>query len=539
LLARVAPAVFLTALLVPSLCWVWRDRSVWPWDPAWFGEVTVQLYSTLRQAPGTWLPAMIAAFGSKPPAVAWVGQWFVPLHKLTGSTDLGLHLSILVTQFLTLALTWRLGTEALPGRSRWLPAVGCLVMGSAPLFVGMSHQYFAEPVQNLAVVWVFVVALAGHSWTRLQALSQLTAASALAMLAKSSSPLYCLLPAVLALGMTALSRRGRPPFRWTRLARDLVCLGASLGLVWLTYRWYAKNLETMLVHVRESTTGTGALLYGSRGELGGKLTLWLSKLSYNLFLPPIFALVSLAGFAACAAGWVRRRERGVTRFGALAAVSLLHVAGTLLALSLSINEEPRYLLPLLPSLVVLVLWVLARVPARPLAFGFVVLFAAQWATVHAMTLGWAPVPRTFSPWVLPVTLDPSQRDLVERVVEASSRDPALAGRYVLVGVDLPALNANTLNYHAEQMRRLTGRRSYFTGLGYAEDDPRAAWERMIRMNPIYFISLDEEHLPPPESPLAPFNRVNRAILAKVRRDPDFVQEPFAPADGVVVFARKP
>jgi hypothetical protein len=530
--------MFLAALLAPSVYWVCRDRSVWPWDPAWFGEVTVQLYATLRQAPETWLPAMTAAFGSKPPAVAYVGQWFVPLRKLTGSIDISLHLSILATQFVTLALAWRLGREALPGRSRWLPAVGCLVMGAAPLFVGMSHQYFAEPAQNLAVVWLFVVALAGHRWTRLQSLSQLTAASALAMLAKSSSPLYNLLPAAMALGATALSRRGRTPFRWLLLIRDLVCLGASLGLVWLTYQWYAKNLEEMLAHVRQSTTGAGALLYGSRGEVGDKLTLWMSKMSYNLFLPPVLAAVCLAGLAACAARWARRREGGLTRLDVLAAVSLLHVAGVLLSLSLSINEEPRYLLPLLPSLVVVVLWVLARIPARSLAVGFAILFAVQWATVHAMTLGWVPVPRTFSPWVLPVTPDPSQRDRVERVVAATSRDPDLAGRYVVVGVELPWFNATTLSYQAEQMRWVEGRRLYFTGLGYAEDDPQKAWDRMGQLSPAYFVSLDEEHLPPPESPFAPFNRVNRAILAKVRHDPDFVQEPSVSADGVVIFARK-
>src|SRR6266851_854097 len=159
--SRILLALFYSILLLPSFVWVFLDRSVWPWDQAWYGEVTVQLYSTLRHEPGKWLQAMIAAFGTKPPAIAWIGQWFVPFGKRMGSIDLALHLSVLLIQFLTLVMVWRLGREVFPERSRWLPAIGCLFVGSAPLFIGLSHQYFPEPLQNLAVLWIFYIALAG------------------------------------------------------------------------------------------------------------------------------------------------------------------------------------------------------------------------------------------------------------------------------------------------------------------------------------------------------------------------------------------
>ena len=53
LVRRIAPALFAAALVAPSVVWISLDRSIWPWDPAWYGEVSVDLWATLRHG-GNW-----------------------------------------------------------------------------------------------------------------------------------------------------------------------------------------------------------------------------------------------------------------------------------------------------------------------------------------------------------------------------------------------------------------------------------------------------------------------------------------------------
>jgi len=48
-------ALLLAALAIavaPNLVWIWLDKTVWPWDPAWYGKHSVDLFVTLLQAVG-------------------------------------------------------------------------------------------------------------------------------------------------------------------------------------------------------------------------------------------------------------------------------------------------------------------------------------------------------------------------------------------------------------------------------------------------------------------------------------------------------
>jgi len=61
------PAALAGAVLSPSVAWVLEDRRVWPWDQAWYGEVSTDLFYLLTHAPHAWLSAMIGLMPSKPP----------------------------------------------------------------------------------------------------------------------------------------------------------------------------------------------------------------------------------------------------------------------------------------------------------------------------------------------------------------------------------------------------------------------------------------------------------------------------------------
>src|SRR5258707_652357 len=60
----------------------------------------------------------------------------------------------------------------------------CLFVASTPLFVGMSHEYFVEPLQTLAAAWFILLMTFSRQWDRRVVAVQLLAATSLAMLAK-------------------------------------------------------------------------------------------------------------------------------------------------------------------------------------------------------------------------------------------------------------------------------------------------------------------------------------------------------------------
>src|SRR5258707_33331 len=160
------------SMVSPSLVWIALDRSVWTWDPAKYGKSSVELFFGLVNSPQSWIALMLDTLGAQAPGASWLGQFFVPLGSILGSIDVGLLLSIWVTQAFTLALTYK-SIWKLSDHSSLVANTGCLVIASAPLFVGMSLQYFVEPLQLLAVAWFVMIMSFAPEWNRATILSQL------------------------------------------------------------------------------------------------------------------------------------------------------------------------------------------------------------------------------------------------------------------------------------------------------------------------------------------------------------------------------
>ena len=43
------------AMISPSLIWIALDKSVWPWDPAYYGGASVELFFSLMYMPTGWI----------------------------------------------------------------------------------------------------------------------------------------------------------------------------------------------------------------------------------------------------------------------------------------------------------------------------------------------------------------------------------------------------------------------------------------------------------------------------------------------------
>lgn len=526
-LTQLGPYGLVAVGVVPSIGWIVRDHSVWPFDQAWYGEISVMLYAALVKTPTEWPSLMLQAFGIKAPGIAWIGQFFVPIGAAIGSIELGLLASILIVQVATLCVL--LGAYRAQAGSRLGPAlVGCLVVAASPLFVAMSHQYFVEPLQNLAVAWFIAIMTFAPRWRRSTLLANLVGASAFALLAKVSSPLYCLGPGLIGVWLLFGRRAESVTDPWYSRPRIVLGLIAAFGLAVVTAGWYLINHAALVNFVLSTSSGPVAEFFGVHESFPAKLLFWLAGTQHSFFSPgQLVALAFIIGLA----GFLSVRQRLITRAPlrswpafstACAVVAFGQVVLVLCVFSFQVNEEQRYLLPLAPYLGLLVALSLAKLDLLRVTqlTGAVLIF--QWAAVYAQALGVTGINSDFTYWLLSPHGD--RRDFDD--VEAAVTDTCAigdAGRYNIVGVELGWFNANSFSFFDAKHFASDNPRCFYTSLGFAESDPTRAWDRMLALNVDYFVTID-----PVQSALNDdsFNRVSLPMLERVRTSPLFVAEPF-------------
>jgi len=104
-------------------------------------------------------------------------------------------------------------------------------------------------------------------------------------------------------------------------------------------------------------------------------------------------------------------------------------------------------------------------------------------------------------------------------------------RYNIVGVEYPWFNANSAAFFAAKERLRTGKRNYYTSLGYAEKDVDVAMRRVEELRTQYLITISEEYQVEPNF----VNVVSLPVLERVRQDSRFTQCAFPSKLGVLVF----
>jgi hypothetical protein len=520
---------WLVFLIAPSVVWIYRDHSVWPWDQSWYAEVATDLWFWLGHSLRNWAITMSDGLNLKPPGVSWIGQFFVPLAGVFGSVERALLFSILLTQFAWLSILLRIGQEIAPGR-RVVAAAGVLLAAASQLFVGLSHQMFVEPLQTAAVAWVFYVAARAVAWPKAKVIIHLAAACILGLLAKATTPVYCVVPCLYC-GYLLLRTPKRPDFRaaWAdRPTRALILVCGVLGL--MCGLWYVRHLGDVWQHVHDSSSGEVALDYGSRDTVPHKLTLW-SRLFVQSFLTPLISWGFLALIVAAGISYAvgrRAQNSGGRHSGArLALLSVLQIGLILFVFSLNVTVEPRYMLSLLPCAAIIAMQLCAFLPARLVAV-FLVLGVAQWGLVNGSSLG---IPIGFTPksqWLGTTQADRSRYEELQRAVEMTD----MPGRYNIVGVEKPWLNANSAAFFAAKHRLRIGNRGYYTSLGYAQQDTEDAMRRIDSLQPPYIITLAEDwQTGTPDY----VNRASLPVLKRIQRNPEFATVPFESQTGIVIF----
>jgi len=517
------------ALLAPSLIWLAQDHTVWMWDQAWYGEVSADLWFWLGHSLRRWAGEMALGLSMKPPGLVWLGQFFIPLRHTFGSVETALLVSILLTQCLALVLLYRIGLRLAP-RSSLVAIAGVTMAAGGSIFVGLSHQFFVEPMQAAAVAWVYYIALAAPKRAAPQTIVLLALAMAIGLLAKADTPLYCLVPCVYLLGVVWRKRTSRAEILGHWKARSFQAQTLLLGaLSAAAALWYWINIKAVWQHIVDSSSNTVALQYGTLDSWPHKMAKWFAVMSDSFFSPFLGWLLFAALAAAAVFGVLRvKQRRGVAAIEPVFVLSVLQLLMILSVLSNAITVEPRFLYAAGPSIAIVFMQLCALLPSRVLTV-LILACGAQWAVVNAESLAIQARLKHQSPWLLTPSFDGSRFDDLARVVSLTSTAPE---RYNIVAVESPWMNANAAAFFAAKNRLRTGVRSYYTSLGYAEADVGRAMRRIEDFGPRYVITIDG----PMQTKLPDFlNVVSLPVLRNMQQDRRFSQVPFPSRNGVLVF----
>ena len=526
------------AMVVPSLFWIALDESVWMWDQSIYGTGSVELFYVMVHSPGRWLRRLNIP-QVQAPGISWLGQFFVPLGYLLGSIDTALLISIIMTQAITLLLVWRVFRE-LADRNESVTSAGCLAIASAPLFVAMSHQYLTEPLQLLAVAWFLLIMSFAPKWNRAFTLSQLLAATPVAMLAKVSSPLYCAGPSLVALWYVF-----RPDSFSTKARGNSVKLAvifvAGFLLNVAAIRWYSRNIKRVVEHVSMSSSGPVAEIYGKKDTILNTLIYWLEALRNSFFLPTVFALLGILSVSAVAV-YVFKRPIRPKHFTVCALVSLSQIIIVLVVFSFASNRDVRFLLPVLPYVGLVICWSLVQISFSVVTGLTIFLFVAQFVITYGQAFGLTTRFPVTPWWLLAPNSITGQKEsrALEAIVAKTCSDPAPRPYLNLVGIEKPWLNEHSANYLAAKQRLLYKLVSCRYGSFGYETDTDKIWNNLLTKIR-YYITMNpgSNPIPAEDAQLTAINVNYLPTLRRVQSSASFeLQPPLMQDPTVWIFRRK-
>lgn len=534
--------LILLSFTIPNIVWITLDQRVWPWDQAWYGQVSVELFYRLIHSRSGWFQEMISAFGTKAPGTAWLGQFFVPIGQIIGSIDTGLLLSIVATQFILWLLIYH--TILKLTDSRLISMICCTFAASAPLSVALTHQYFVEPLQTLSVAWVILIMAFAPKWESKTIALNLISATSLGMLAKITFPLYTFIPILV--DVYYIYRNRKISKNRDQIDRKssffLVSLAPYISTVLLVsglLLWYGKNFQSVLSFSILASSGEASFLYGSKADFLYKIQYWLSASQKSFFTPTsVICLLTLFIYILAKSIYGFKKKFNHIKldyFDVMNIVAIVEIGLILVAFSFQVNQENRYLLPLLPYLALLIAWILKRTRQKLLVFftGFVLVL--QLLTVQSQALGITPEDPNLSSWLYPIDRISTNKQLLSKLVDTTCKNETEKDRYNIIGLELPWFNANSAAYFSAQQQLKKDFRCYYTSLGYAEKDTEKAWARLFDLNINYFATLQPRSQAETANPL---NLVSLPILERIQSSPKFTREIFVDDQSHVLLYKK-
>jgi hypothetical protein len=524
------PLAVTAVLLAPSVIWVVLDHSVWTWDPASYGEHALELNLAFARHRSTWWGELLTVSGPHAPGIEWIGQWFAGLRGVAG-IERSLLAVTLLCQGGTLLLVW--SSIRTCGGSPLAALASCLLIGAAPLFAGLSTKFLVEPLQAFTAAGFIWSAVASSRWRRLGTVTALLFWTSLALLAKVSSPLYCLVPGGVvfwnALRPSAPTATVKHPAveagRW-------ICLGVTGCMALATAIWYRANLRGVLEFARIASSSSIAEIYGHRAPFLPKVAVWLGLISVSCSRWNLWALFPIAAVASIAVAKLHRgpvAQRPEGRLARAGAMSALQIVLTVAVLAVNVNEDLRFSFALLPCFAICAAWIFSWISHAAGALAVVATLLVQFCVVQAAALGLAV--NQSLPYVDTVERNLQKQEAMAALVSATA-DAATNGRVVFIAVELRWLNHSSYRFAARKGFERTGFMPAPEGFGYELMAADAAFAAIEGEHPVIVISYADPNDPELRSVL---NQNASALIGRFQRAQRFEELPFAEDPAIKVF----
>jgi hypothetical protein len=526
------------ALVLPSILWALRDWTIWTWDQANYGTMVLRNVQAARISLSAWQESLMAP-SITAPLLVWTAQLFVPLAYVIGRIEPALLMTNVAFAGLTLVLVGRV--SLLLTRSRSATAVALFVCASAPMFVGITQTFLAESAQIMAVA---VLMNAAYDSARLNvrvSIPRFVAAMALAMLAKFSSFLL-VAPFLVYFVVTICLTRGdsKQPSIYQSTVEAIV----ALTIVASTAYWYLLNWGYVIAHARRATVSEVALFYGTSDDLLTKMHFWLTSLAAALtpFSPLALSLLAIVVLALT---WSAYRMAKILTLET--ATTVIHsgylfalcLAGTIVAIlvtySLQINEDTRFLAPLLPVIATLVGWAVGACSWAIPRYLAIAILAANYVAAQLISLG-----LTSSTGVTAYLAPPRQeKRSIERMSHALSQTCTneTYQRTLFIAVSLPDFNVNSINFEARKSERARGFACNYASFEVYGTDTASSLRQIEELGVNTILTLPEVDLPGESNPYFFANKTAAPVAIWLAKSPRFKRVSLE-NDNIVVYQRR-
>jgi len=415
------------------------------------------------------------------------------------------------------------------------------LVSASPLSVGLTHEYLVEPLQTLSITWIILIMVFAPQWESKRIILHLISSVSLAMLAKITSPLYFFGAILVILYHVYNNQNIKQSLIQVNSKNLLSKIKPLYVIVFLLSSgfllWYGNNLANILAFSMQSSSGEVSLLYGEKGNFLPKMQYWLSAFQKSFFMPiSLIFIISLLLYIITKKilrTWQTSKLLKPSYFDLCTVVCLLEIFAVLIAFSLNINQETRYLLPVLPCLAIVLSWILKKVNQNIIVIFIGFLLTWQLVVVQSQVFAFTSLNSDLSPWLNPIDTSDHKKQLLIKVVDATCSQ-AEKERYNIIGLELPWFNANSASYFSVKQLLTQNFYCYYTSLGYAEKDIEKAWQRLFDVNINYFATLHPSLQPKPADP---FNQVSLPILERIQKSSKFKLVPAIDNKSISLYKR--
>ena len=477
-------------MILPNLIWILLDRGMWVSDTSLYGLSAIKLNYALVHNTVDWWKEMLSVV-PKPPILPWTGQFFVPLGRFIGNINSGLLLIIFLAQYGTLFLLYKALMKYFKKRSFAL--IGCLVVASASLFIGISRQFYVQSVQLAAVVWFIYIMAYSKKWNSITVILQLVAASSFAMLIMLSSPVFCILPGIVSLYQ--ILKKGKSGLEFRK--KHVYFLVVVLVLLVPTLSWYLRNFYEAITYAR----------WGYNYLFGGivtdvfllKLAVWGSFIPRGFLLSPILVLAIFV--------WVllnRLKGRGSPKNnnGIIILLVFLQIILVLALFATSAHQTMRYVLPLLGYFALIVSWGLFQINKRWFTSVVLTIFTFQLILVNLNDFGLINTKIVYGS-IRPLQMSRDRNfDLMEIITKIASNGDSTKTIVLATGgigfynLNLEFYASKSPEYFSRERRHYDSVEFMLTGSpveGEVGRDIEKVWNQILASQPGYIVILNKEN----------------------------------------------